>query len=361
MTSMHRSGRSMLYPLKLKPVFKDYIWGGRNLEKFGVILPRGKTAEVWEVSCHPDGLSIISNGMYTGLSLVEYISMMGKDAVGTDHYNREYVSFPLLLKLIDASDKLSVQVHPDDDYANENENGELGKREAWYIIDAKPGAQIIYHVIAGIDKEAFLESVDKSEIDQSLNYMNVFAGDVIDIYPGMIHSIGAGIVLAEIQQNSNLTYRVYDYDRMDKKGNKRALDIKKALDVIDFVPNNRKEKALGIDLRINAGAHKSFKLANKYFSLEVYWVKGKIEEQTDGSKFYIYLFLEGDAIINYSNGRISVKAGESIFIPASMGKFTMKGNFKAIKMYVPDIETDIIGPLTSAGHSRKEIYDKVCS
>lgn len=350
----------MLYPIKLKPIFKDYIWGGRNLEKFGVLLPKGKTAEVWEVSCHPDGLSIISNGMYTGLSLVNYISIMGKDAVGTDHFNSEYVRFPLLLKLIDASDKLSVQVHPDDDYANDNENGELGKHEAWYIIAAKPGAQIIYSVIAGIDKKDFIESVGKSKIEQSLNYMNVFAGDVIDIYPGTIHSIGAGIVLAEIQQNSNVTYRVYDYDRIDKRGDKRVLDIKKALDVIDFVPNNRKKKALGIDLRINAGAHKSVKLANKYFALEVYWVKGEVEEHTDGSKFYIYLFLGGDAIINYVNGRISAKAGESIFIPASMGTFTMQGNFKALKMYVPDIPVDIIAPLMGVGHSLKEIYSKVC-
>ena len=351
----------MLYPIKLKPVFKNYIWGGRNLEKFGVILPAGKTAEVWEVSCHPDGISKISNGMYVGLSLEEYITMMGKDAVGTDNYDSKIFVFPLLLKLIDASDKLSVQVHPDDNYAKNNENGESGKHEAWYIIDAKPGAQIIYNLIPGIDKEDFIESMNKSEIDQCLNYMNVFSGDVIDIYPGMIHSIGAGIVLAEIQQNSNLTYRLFDYDRMDKKGNKRTLNIKKALDVIDFVPNNRKRKALGIDLQINAGAHKSFKLANKYFSLEVYWVEGAIEEHTDGSKFYIYFFLEGGAIVNYLNGRVSVNAGEAIFIPASMGKFTIKGKFKALKMYVPDIPLDIIAPLTEAGHSLKEIYMDVCS
>jgi len=360
MNSMLRRGRQLLYPIKLKPVFKNYIWGGRNLEKFGVILPEGKTAEVWEVSCHPDGISTISNGVYEGLSLVEYISIMGKDAIGTDLYNSEYVSFPLLLKLIDASDKLSVQVHPDDRYANDNESGELGKHEAWYIIDAKPGAQIIYNVIAGIDKEDFIELVNKSEIGKSLNYMNVFAGDVIDIYPGMIHSIGAGIVLAEIQQNSNLTYRLYDYNRMDKKGNKRALNIKKALDVIDFVPNNRKKKALGIDLRINAGAHKSFKLANKYFSLEIYWVVGEIEEHTDGSKFYIYLLIEGKATLNYLDGKISVKAGEAIFIPASIGKFTLEGNFKALKMYVPNIGLDIFAPLIEAGHSLEEIYMNVC-
>ena len=206
-----------------------------------------------------------------------------------------------------------------------------------------------------------MKSIDKSEIDQCLNYMNVYAGDVIDIYPGMIHSIGAGIVLAEIQQNSNLTYRLYDYNRRDKYGNKRVLNIKKALDVIDFVPKNRKEKALGIDLQINSGSHKSFKLANKYFSIEIYWVAGEIEENTDGSKFYIYLLTEGKGIVDFSDGRVSVEAGESIFIPASMGKFTMKGNFKALKMYVPDIQLDVIAPLTIAGHSLKEIYGKVCS
>lgn len=350
----------MLYPMKFEPVFKNYIWGGRNLEKFGVVLPEGKTAEIWEVSCRPDGLSIISNGMYEGLSLVEYISLMGEDAMGTDLYNREHVGFPLLLKLIDASDKLSVQVHPDDRYANDHENGESGKHEAWYIIDAKPGAQIIYSVIPGIDKADFIESINEGEIDQYLNYMNVFAGDVIDICPGVVHSIGAGIVLAEIQQNSDVTYRLYDYDRTDKEGNKRALNIKKALDVMDFVPNDRKEKASGIDLRINAGSHKTFKLANKYFSLEIYWIASKIEENSNGSKFYIYLLIEGKAIVNFLNGEISVKAGEAIFIPAAMGRFAMKGNFKALKMYVPDIQSDIITPLSGAGHSLKEIYLKVC-
>jgi len=349
----------MLYPLKFKPVYKDYIWGGRNLEKIGKKLPEGKIAESWEVSCHPDGISKISNGIFEGISLVEFIKVMGKDAVGTDIYDNKKRYFPLLLKLIDASDKLSVQVHPDNNYANVNENGEFGKREAWYIIDAKLDAKIIYNVISGIDKENFIKAVDENEIGSCLNYINVFPGDVIDIYPGIIHSIGAGIVLAEIQQNSNLTYRLYDYDRKDKEGNKRPLNIKKALDVMDFTPNNRKEKALGIDLIINPGSHKSFKLANKSFSLEIYYVNGEIEETTNGSKFYIYLFIEGEAFVDSLNCTISVKAGESIFIPASMGKFIMKGNFKALKMYVPDLQSDVISPLTEAGHSLKEIYKNV--
>ena len=349
----------MLYPLKFKPVYKDYIWGGRNLEKVGKILPEGNIAESWEVSCHPDGMSIISNGIFEGLSLVEFIKMMGKDAVGTNIYDNKKTYFPLLLKLIDARDKLSVQVHPDNNYANVNEHGELGKREAWYIIDAKPDAKIIYNTISGIDKESFTKAVSENEIDSCLNYINVFPGDVIDIYPGIIHSIGAGIVLAEIQQNSNLTYRLYDYDRKDKEGNKRPLHIKKALEVMDFLPQNRKEMAKGIDLQINPGSYKTFKLANKYFSLEIYNINGQIEESTDGSKFYIYLFIEGEASVDSLNYTISVKAGESIFIPASMGKFTIKGNFKALKMYVPDLQSDVIFPLTEAGHSLNEIYKNV--
>lgn len=349
----------MLYPLKFKPLYKDYIWGGRNLERVGKVLPEGNTAESWEVSCHPDGMSTISNGIFEGLSLCNFVKMMGKDALGTNIYDNKRAYFPLLLKLIDARDKLSVQVHPDNNYADVNELGELGKREAWYIIDAKPGAKIVYNVVAGTDKESFIKAMDKKEIGTCLNSMNVFPGDVIDIYPGMIHSIGAGIVLAEIQQSSNITYRLYDYDRKDKDGNGRQLNIKKALDVMNFVPNNRKEKALGIDLQINPGSYKTFKLANKYFSLEIYNVIGEIAESTDGSKFYIYFFIEGEASVDSLNNTISVKAGESIFIPAAMGKFTIKGSFKALKMYVPDLQADVVFPLTEAGHTLKEIQESV--
>lgn len=349
----------MLYPLKFKPVYKDYIWGGRNLERVGKVLPEGNTAESWEVSCHPDGMSTISNGIFEGLRLADFIKMMRKDAVGTNIYDNKKAYLPLLLKLIDARDKLSVQVHPDNNYAYVNEHGESGKREAWYIIDAKPDAKIIYNVVTGTDKESFIKAIDKNEIDTCLNSINVFPGDVIDIYPGIIHSIGAGIILAEIQQSSNLTYRLYDYDRKDKDGNKRPLNIEKALDVMDFLPNNRKEKASGIDLRINPNSYKTFKLANKYFSLEIYNVIGEIEESTDGSKFYIYLFIEGEASVDSLNYTISVKAGESIFIPAAMGKYIIKGNFKALKMYVPDLQSDVIFPLTEAGHSLNEIYENV--
>lgn len=349
----------MLYPLKFKPLYKDYIWGGRNLEKLGKVLPEGRIAESWEVSCHPEGKSIISNGIFENYSLSEFIRIKDKYAIGESIYDGKNMKFPLLLKLIDAKDKLSVQVHPDNDYAKVNENGESGKHEAWYIIDAKPDAGIIHNVIPGTDKESFMEAIRKNKIESCLNYVNVFAGDVIDIYPGTVHSIGEGIVLAEIQQNSNITYRLYDYERKDRKGNRRPLNVKKALDVMDFSGKNRKGKSTGIKMQINSGVHKTFKLANKNFSIEIYDAAGETEEDADGSKFCIYLFINGKAIVDYLKGTVQIKAGESIFIPASMGKYIVKGSFKALKTYVPELQSDIVSPLIKAGYSMKEIHENV--
>ena len=215
----------MLYPLKFEPAYKSYIWGGRNLKKLGKNLPKGKIAETWEVSCHKDGVSTISNGIYEGLSLVEYMNKTGKCSIGSTLYKYKKMCFPLLLKLIDANEKLSIQVHPDDYFAYTNENGELGKHEAWYIIYAKPGSEIICGIKQGIDEKNFSKAVDGDKIFECLKHIPVFTGDVINVKPGTVHGIGEGIILAEIQQSSNITYRIYDYDRMDVSGNKRPLHL----------------------------------------------------------------------------------------------------------------------------------------
>ena len=351
----------MFYPLKFLPVYKNYLWGGRNLTEFGRVLPAGNVAEAWEVSCHPDGLSIIANGFYKGISLLELIRRMGPGLIGGQIYRLGKIAFPLLLKLIDAKEKLSVQVHPDDQYACRRENGALGKHEAWYVIAAKPGAKIICDLNGGTDRESFVAAVKHHDIGDYLHYLSVSAGDVIDIPPGVIHSIGAGIVIAEIQQSSNLTYRLYDYERLDDRGDKRPLQISQAVEVIDFQPKKEHAKAIGIDLPINPGASKSFKLANKYFSLESYDVKGEIAEKADGRKFYIYLFLAGSASIDYPDGTVAAVAGESVFIPADMGDYVIRGCFRALKIYVPDLQQDVIFPLVAAGHTYGEIYDRVCS
>jgi mannose-6-phosphate isomerase len=350
----------LLYPLKFIPAYKHNIWGGRNLEKLGKALPEGKIAEAWEVSSHSDGLSIISNGIFQGFSLKELIEKCPQDVMGLEIWKHYKTYFPLLFKLIDANDKLSVQVHPDDDYARINENNRFGKHEAWYIIDAKPDAKIVYGLKPGMDKAVFSRSVCENKTESCLNYIDVFPGDTIDVQPGIVHAIGEGIVLAEIQQNSNLTYRVYDYNRLDDKGNSRPLHIKKALEVIDFNININMTKSKGLEIQIGSGSTKIYKLSNRYFSLELLNISEEFEVNTKGNKFCIYFFLEGEALIKYYEGTTYAKKGETVLIPASLGEYIIGGNFRALKTYVPDLQQDIISPLIKAGFSIDEIYGNVC-
>jgi mannose-6-phosphate isomerase len=349
----------MFYPLKFKPVYKDYIWGGRNLQKLGKELPEGITAESWEVSCHPDGVSVVANGVFEGIALPALIKKYRRRLLGNSLPEKDITKFPLLVKFIDANDNLSVQVHPDDEYARVHENGEYGKNEMWYILYADPGAKLIYDVIPGTTKDIFARTVKSNNIQNCLNSIHVFPGDVINIPAGLVHAIGRGIVLAEIQQNSNTTYRVYDYDRVDKNGNKRPLHIEKALEAIDFNTSERKEKYKGLEIRANEYATLRYLAANRYFSVELLDVDGMMEENSNGSKFYIYTFIEGSGEINYGTGSIDIKYGESVLIPASLGNYTLNGNLKALKAYVPELENDVINPLKEYGYSEKEIYENI--
>ena len=349
----------MFYPFKFNPVYKDYLWGGRNLEKIGKTLPAGKIAESWEIASHPDGMSIIANGEFEGMSLFEVVRKYGKEIIGTALPKDEALKFPLLVKLIDANDKLSVQVHPDDRYARIHENGEWGKSEAWYIISATPGAKLIYDVLPGINKDSFTQAVKERKVESCLKQIEVEPGDVINIPAGLIHAIGEGIVLAEIQQNSNATYRLYDYDRIDKNGNKRPLHIEKAIDVIDFNAEERNEKVKGLDVKIGPASSISYKVANRYFTLQLYDVDGRVDEIADGSRFYIFVFIEGEGELHYNAGILKIGRGESVLIPAALGIYTLYGKFKAIKSYVPDINQNVILPLKEAGYSEEEIFNNV--
>lgn len=348
----------MLYPFKFNPVFKDYIWGGRELEKLGKKIPDGNTAESWEISSHPDGISTISNGEYKGQLLTDLINNFGKELVGAELYESS-MKFPLLIKFIDANDKLSVQVHPEDEYAVKNEEGELGKNEMWYILASKPGAKLVYGTKPGITREDFKKAVSEDRIAECLNEIEVFPGDVLNIPAGLVHAIGEGIVLAEIQQNSNTTYRVFDYNRTDKNGNRRPLHIEKALDVINFNFECDRAKAGGLDIRLDLESTKSYRIANKYFSVELYDINGSVKEMADGSRFYIYVFVEGEAEIKYDLGKITAARGDSILIPAALGEYSIEGSYRALKTYVPNIERDVVKPLLDTGYSRKEISDNI--
>ncbi|HOJ12284.1 MAG TPA: class I mannose-6-phosphate isomerase [Clostridiales bacterium] len=364
----------MFYPLKFVPVYKDYIWGGRNLEKLGKKLPEGKVAESWEVSCHPDGESIISNGLFKGKSLTDYVNEFNYKVIGTGLSWKPGDRFPLLIKLIDANDRLSVQVHPDDEYASLHEEDKNGKNEMWYVISAKPGAKLVYGLKTGTTREKLENAVRNNSIEEHLNYIQVAAGDALNIPAGLVHAIGSGILLAEVQQNSNNTYRVYDYERVDINGNKRPLHIEKALEVISY----DEEASCNDDVsNINTFNNKKMVenyqpensithlVSSKYFAVDLIDIssEGEIEEIADGSRFYIYLFIKGDGVISYSNNgdsshknngdssrtgsqkctqstgcffnKIDVKMGESVFIPASMGNYKISGNIKCIKAYIP--------------------------
>lgn len=222
------------YPLLLKPPVKDYLWGGSRLKtEYGYACDGDIAAEAWVLSCHKDGSSVVMNGDCAGQTLPEVLAQWGDAAIGEKAAAFPY--FPVLIKLIDARDRLSVQVHPDNDYALRVE-GEFGKTEMWYVVDCEPGAQLIYGFRQGLTKDEFRARIENDTLPEVCNFVPVKKGDVFFIQAGTLHAIGAGILIAEVQQNSNTTYRVSDYGRLGADGKPRALHVDKAVDVTATVP-----------------------------------------------------------------------------------------------------------------------------
>ncbi len=324
----------MFDPLKFEPIYQDYLWGGRNLAEFGKVLPPGKVAESWELSCHLKGVSVIANGVWAGTSLTDLMAEYPKELLGSELYSLNINKFPLMVKLIDANDQLSVQVHPDDQYALQHEKGEMGKNEMWYILAAKPGAKLVYGLRSEVTKELLLEAINQGKVEECLNYVPVASGDVFEIPAGLVHAIGAGIVLAEIQQNSNLTYRLYDYQRRDQNGKLRELHLEKALSVIDFgLPKFKKIEYP--EEQLTSALTRKVLVRNSYFVVELNQVQGEISEHTDGSRFLIYVITAGSGKI-LSPGQITeVKQGDTLLLPAALGEYCCQGNFEALKVYQP--------------------------
>ena len=224
-----------MYPIRFKKCFIDKIWGGRAFEtNFGILLPpKRKIGELWEISSHKNGMSIVENGIYKDITLEFLIEKYGTELLGRDIIKRFSGKFPLLIKYLDINDKLSVQVHPDDEYALKNE-GEFGKNECWYIIEASKDAKLILGLKKNMTKESFLEKSKNKDFKNMFNEVKVKKGDFINITPGVVHaSLEGKILLCEIQQNSDITYRIYDFDRLEN-GVLRSLQLDKAADVIRF-------------------------------------------------------------------------------------------------------------------------------
>lgn len=289
------------YPLKLRSVCKEIIWGGNRLKsEYGKTSDLDKIAESWELTVRHDGMNVIENGEYAGMTLGEYL---GKDAE----------SFPLLIKLIDACDKLSIQVHPDDTYAKEKE-GEYGKTEMWYIVDAEPGAKLVYG-LKDYNKDTFRAAVADGTLEKYMNAVDVKKGDIFFIPSGLVHAIGAGILIAEIQQSSNVTYRVYDYMRRGKDGKLRELHVDKALDVIVDYTEEEIEA-----IRYEDGKDDTALANCRYFKVDRHIVTGEITLSADTSFMHI-LALSGEGTV----GGVAIKKGESILLPKGLLDVTVSG------------------------------------
>jgi len=324
-----------LYPLFFEPVFKHYLWGGRNLEKFGRDLPsEGVVAESWEISGHPDGLTRVKNGIYAGKTLPELLSLLGEALVGTNNtWALHRGKFPLLIKLLDANRRLSVQVHPDDAYAIENECNELGKTEMWVVLKADRNARIIYGLAANISPNIFEQAVKTGELVQYLNHIKLQKGDHICVPARTLHAILEGSVIVEIQQNSNTTYRVFDWNRVGDDGNPRDLHLQKALDVIDFT---RVGENLPIpEMTVNNKHYLCERLcSNTYFTTERYFMcpGRKYEGVCDGRSLEIWGVIEGKAEI----AGYDLSAVKFVLLPAKMGPFKVSVSEKAtlLRTYV---------------------------
>lgn len=313
-----------MYPLKFENLYYDKIWGGRDLELFRSNLPEGNIGESWDVACHPHGTSVVCNGEFKSMRLDELIKIKGNDIVGSK-ISKDW--FPLLVKLINAKDKLSVQVHPEDEYAQKIEH-EMGKTEVWYVVEAFEGANLVVGT-KNCTKEQFKKAIQTGEFDEFMNKIPVKKGEVYFVKSGLVHAIGEGVIIAEIQQNSDTTYRVYDYNRG------RELHVDKALDVVNL--NLKGEKSIGLKLE-KKGFSKTYYCLCEHFSLELYEVECSFKEKSDSERFYIFTAVDGEGEISYSSGKEIIKKGDSILIPASLGEYEIKGNVKLLKSYVPDLE-----------------------
>lgn len=310
--------------LKLKPVFKDYIWGGTRLKSdFGFESDLDKLAEGWMLSCHKDGKNIIENGEYKGKTLDEVIEEKGKEkVVGTRSLDFPY--FPVLIKLIDAKDNLSIQVHPDNDYAQRVE-GEFGKTEIWYVLDATDDAQLIYGFKNKISSEEFVDAIKNNTLTDVLNSVKVKKGDLLFIEAGTVHAIGKGTLVAEIQQNSNTTYRVYDYGRLGTDGKPRELHIDKAVDVSKTEPPKYDIKPMGEPEKFNDYT-KTLLTKCDLFTVNHYELNGKVTLEADEKSFNHVLVVDGAGTIN----DVDFKKGDSFYIPANYGKYEINGKCEII-------------------------------
>ncbi len=311
-------------PLRMRPCYKEYLWGGGRLKKeFNKVDAPAVTAESWELACHPDGASTVAEGPLAGLTLaglgeLDRIGFWGRDCQGGE--------FPILVKLIDAEQGLSIQVHPSDKTILP---GERGKAEMWYVVDCEPQSFLYLGFCRRVTRAELLSRVADGTICKVLNCVPVARGDVFYIIPGTIHAIGAGIVIAEIQQNSNTTFRLYDYRRKGLDGNIRQLHLDRAAEVMSYQPIVPRE------CRANCTASFPEFTMTEMFSCQYFRsyrvdVHKEVELRCDGHSFQHLLCVEGDGVISANGVKYPFRRGDSFFLPAAMGEYRIEGAHRVL-------------------------------
>lgn len=321
-------------PFLLRPAAKDYLWGGSRLnDDFGKTIPVTPLAETWECSTHPDGKSIVADtGEYLGDVLKKHPEYLGTHTLETTGGKPE---LPILIKLIDANKDLSVQVHPDDEYALQVENS-LGKTEMWYVLDAKPGASLVYGFNRNVKKDQVRKAIDKGTIGSYLNHVSIFKNDVFYIEAGTVHAIGAGALIAEIQESSNITYRLYDYGRIDKNGKMRPLHIEKALHVANLKSSVAPRQPMRV-LKYRNGYASELLTRCKYFQVERVLLNTEINRdlvdfQTGSNSFHVFLVTDGCGTISGNRFMLNFFKGDCIFIPANSISLKLHGRAQILKV-----------------------------
>ncbi len=318
------------YPLHFQPIFKERIWGGNKLQSIGKKLPGNNIGESWEISMIDTDVNIITDGVYQGKSLAELIDLYPNEILGTKVYQKYGKQFPLLFKFLDAKTDLSIQLHPNDELAKKRHNS-FGKTEMWYIMQADENARIILGFKNDSSSEEYLEHLENKSLPSVLQEYYVKKGDVFFIETGTIHAIGGGVLLAEIQQTSDITYRVYDWDRVDEQGKARELHVDLALEAIHYGKRNPKiEYVKQEDQSVELVDCPFF--TTKIISLTTAY---KVQKSTDC--FLVYICTEGSAKLSIDQESFDIKQGETILVPAQLNQFELKGEATLLEVFINKI------------------------
>lgn len=323
-----------LYPLKFNTIYKDKIWGGQKIKDVlgKDFTPFPNCGETWEVSGVEGNISVVSEGPLQKKDLKSLIQEYQGKLVGERVYEKFADDFPLLIKFIDANDDLSIQVHPDDELAKERHNS-FGKTEMWYVMQADEGSSLISGFNKTLTKEEYLEAFNAGKLTSILNREDVSTDDVFFLPAGRVHTIGKGLMIAEIQQTSDITYRIYDFDRKDSEGNTRELHVEEALDAIDYnwYPEYK--------TKYSDESNQPVKLVkSKYFETNKIVLNSELARDfSELDSFVIYICLEGSGEINFEGGKTNISMGDSILVPASIKKYKLSASpsLKLLETYVP--------------------------